>query len=123
MLFTPPGGIQCDAQTRASLTPSFVSFTQQEIHMNRNHIIRCVAALIGGVAWGAACGAALQWVCVSASLGTFLTFLAWLITLAIAIASGAYIGNCVESVLTDERLDRGIATVRGWFSAAKKAVA
>lgn len=110
MLFTPPGGIQCDAQTRASLTPSFVSFTQQEIHMNHNDIIRLVAKLLAQIATIAAlsiaCGGLHGWVPVALGM------------LASLIAS-----ECVGNVLTDERLDRGIATVRGWFSAAKKAVA
>jgi hypothetical protein len=84
--------------------------------MTRNDIIRFSACCIGGAAWGSAVGHALEWIIVSASLGSFLTFLMWLIALALAIVGGVLIGYAVHEVLDNQRLDTGIASVRGWFS-------
>ena len=88
--------------------------------MNRNSLIRLIGTTIGSVTYGAALGEACKWIIVSASLGSFLSFLVWLIALALAIYGGAVIAEVVRKTVTDERIDTSLATVRGWFTALKK---
>lgn len=75
-----------------------------------NDIVRLVAKLLAQIATIAAlsiaCGGLHGWVPVI--LGMIASLIA---------------GEITGTVLTDERIDRGLSTVRGWFSAIKRSAA
>jgi hypothetical protein len=78
----------------------------------RNLFIRSVATVAGDVAIGYAMASTCVWIVHSAALGLFLTFLLWLLAIALALALSQYVLHpAVAFALSDRKLDRGIAAL------------
>lgn len=73
--------------------------------MDRNSIIRGLIGALGGAALALAFAEACAWVCVTASLGTFLTFLVWLLGFVLTLGLAWELGNVVQRTLTDDRIN------------------
>lgn len=87
--------------------------------MDRNTIIRMVGGAIGGSAWGYALAAAAHWVIAYAALGIFLTFIVWLIAVALLFAGSYCIADTVTRVLSDAVIDGTLGKVNGWLGALR----
>ena len=92
----------------SSLKPS----TSTKIYMfnsRRNVLIRSVASVLGDVAAGIAVASACVWLIEAATLGLFLSFLAWLIGSLVAMALSQYVVHpAIALLLSDRKLDVGI---------------
>ena len=85
----------------------------------RRAAIRSAVSLTGDVAAGVAIASACVWIIQTASLGLFLSFLIWLIGLVISLALSQYVVHpTIRLVLSDDKLDRGIAAVSSLGRAA-----
>lgn len=87
----------------------------------RHFAIRAVVAIAGDIAAGVAVAAVCTWIIETAALGLFLSFLIWLLGVVLALALSQYVVHPTLSVvLSDDKLDRGIAAVSGLWSAVAK---
>ena len=78
----------------------------------RNVFVRSVATVTGDVAIGFALASACVWIIQSAALGLFLSFLLWLLTIALALALSQYaLHPAVNLLLSDRKLDQGLAVL------------
>ena len=85
----------------------------------RRAAIRSVVSVTGDIAAGVAIASACTWIIQTASLGFFLSFLVWLIGLVISLALSQYVVHpTIRLVLSDDKLDRGIAAVSSLGRAA-----
>lgn len=75
----------------------------------RNFLIRSIATLAGDFSVGFTVGLACTWVIQSAALGLFLSFLAWLLAIILALAVSQHLVHpAANLLLCDRKLDRGI---------------
>lgn len=73
-------------------------------------LVRAVATITGDFSTGFAVAAACVWVVESAALGLFLSFLAWLLGLIVALALSQHVIHPVaEVLLSDRKLDQAAA--------------
>ena len=80
----------------------------------RNTFIRTVAALGGDIATGLAMASRCVWLIEAAALGLFLSFLLWLIALAVGLAVSQYVVHPVSQlVLSDHKLDAAVSAAEG----------
>ena len=87
-------------------------------HSHRRVAIRTVVCIAGDIAAAVAVAAVCTWIIETAALGLFLSFLIWLLGLVISLALGQYVVHPTLSVvLSDHKLDRGIAAISGLWSA------
>jgi fucose permease len=75
----------------------------------RNIFIRTIATVTGDFAVGFTMALACTWLIQAAALGLFLSFLLWLLTLALSLAVSQFaVHPAVQFVLSDRKLDRVI---------------
>lgn len=75
----------------------------------RNFWIRTIAGITGDVAIGVAMSSACIWVIQSATLGLFLSFLLWIVTILLSLALSQHVVRpAVQFALSDKKLDRGL---------------
>jgi hypothetical protein len=80
------------------------------MNSRRNIFIRSIASVTGDTAIGCAMASACLWVIQSAALGLFLSFLLWLLAIALSLALSQYVLHPAVSVLLcDRKLDRSLA--------------
>jgi Na+/glutamate symporter len=80
----------------------------------RNFFIRSIATVAGDIAVGYALASACVWVIQSAALGLFLSFLLWLLAIAMALAFSQYLLHpATAALLSDRKLDQAIAVTTG----------
>ena len=78
----------------------------------RNNIVRAVASVAGDIATGVAVAAGCVWLIEAASLGLFLSFLAWLVGALIALALSQYVVHpAVNAVLCNHKLDAAVDAI------------
>ena len=78
----------------------------------RNFWIRTIAGITGDISVGYALASVCTWAIQSASLGIFLSFLAWLVAIALGLVLSQYVVHpAVEFALCDRKLDVGIAAL------------
>jgi hypothetical protein len=89
-----------------------------------NFFIRAIGTLAGDTAAGLAMAAACTWIIQSAALGLFLSFVMWLIAIVATLALSQYVVHPIaNTLLSDHKLDEGIAAVSsGWRAAAGAAL-
>ena len=92
----------------------------------RNLLIRSVATVAGDLAIGFAVASVCVWIIQLAAVGTFLSFLLWLLSLVAYLAFSQYVLHpVVAAALCDRKLDAGIAvsadTVRAAVGLASRA--
>ena len=84
----------------------------------RHFAIRTVVSIAGDIAAGVAVATACTWIIETAALGLFLSFLIWLLGLVISLALSQYVVHpTLAVVLSDDKLDRGIAAASRLWSA------
>lgn len=82
-------------------------------HSRRNILVRSMAVLAGDVATGVALATACVWMIEVAALGLFLSFLVWLLGLALSLALSQYLVHpAVQLVLSDRKLDGAVFAVQ-----------
>ncbi|MBY4594164.1 hypothetical protein K3217_01240 [bacterium BD-1] len=82
-------------------------------HSRRNILVRSMAVLAGDVATGVALATACVWMIEAAALGLFLSFLVWLLGLALSLALSQYLVHpAVRLVLSDRKLDGAVFAVQ-----------
>ncbi len=93
-----------------SLLPIFNPMSEFPMRTSRrNTIIRAVAAVSGDIAAGIVMASACVWLIEAATLGLFLSFLAWLLGALIALALSQYVVHPgVNVLLSDRKLDLAI---------------
>lgn len=98
---------------RLSLLPPFNPFSEFPMPTSRrNTIIRAVATVAGDIAAGVAVATTCVWLIEFATLGLFLSFLAWLLGALIALALSQYVVHpAVTVLLCDRKLDLAIDAV------------
>ena len=80
----------------------------------RNILIRTVATVVGDIAVAMAMASACLWLIEAATLGLFLSFLAWLLASLIALALSQYVVHPAAAiVLSSQKLDDGINALNG----------
>lgn len=85
---------------------------------SRHFDIRSVVSIAGDIAATVAVAAVCAWIIETAALGLFLSFLIWLLGLVISLALSQYVVHPTMSImLSDDKLDRGIAAMSGLWSA------
>lgn len=89
----------------------------------RNFLIRAVGTVAGDLAVGVAVASACAWIIQCAALGTFLSFVLWLLAIAASLALSQYVVHPVsKAVLSDRKLDQSIAAINSlarelvWFA-------
>ena len=83
----------------------------------RHFAVRTVVSIAGDIAAGVAVAAVCTWIIETAALGLFLSFLIWLLGVVLALALSQYVVHpTLAVVLSDDKLDRGIAAVAGLWS-------
>ena len=86
----------------------------------RNLFIRSIVSVTGDIAITYAMASACVWVIQSAALGLFLSFLLWLLAVALSLAISQYaLHPLVGFVLSDSKLDRGIDALSSLVDAAQ----
>lgn len=91
--------------------------------MDRNSIIRGLIGALGGAALALAFTEACAWVCVTASLGTFLTFLVWLLGFVLTLGLAWGLGNAVQRTLSDDRINAACTRTKALFSNLRSRIA
>ena len=88
----------------------------------RNFFIRAVGSFAGDFAVGFAMATACLWIIEAAALGLFLSFLLWLLALIVSLALSQHVVHPVAAVvLSDRKLDEGIAVVEATVRSASDA--
>ena len=88
----------------------------------RNFFIRAVGSFAGDFAVGFAMATACLWIIEAAALGLFLSFLLWLLALIVSLALSQHVVHPVATVvLSDRKLDEGIAAVEATARSASDA--
>ena len=89
--------------------------------MSRKEVlIRTVAALAGDAAVGLAMASACTWVIQAAALGTFMTFMAWLVAIIAALALSQHVVHpLVATLVSDRKLDLAVDSLSSLFGAAR----
>ena len=80
----------------------------------RNTLIRTVATVCGDIAVGVAMASACVWLIEVATLGIFLSFLAWLLAAILSLALSQYVVHPLSSaLLCDRKLDKAVDALSG----------
>lgn len=88
----------------------------------RNTLIRTVAAVCGDIAVGVALASACVWLIEAATLGLFLSFLAWLLAVILSLALSQYLVHPLcTAVLSDRKLDLAVEALSGLSEVATEA--
>lgn len=66
----------------------------------RNQLLRTVLSILGGVSLTVALASVCTWVVSAASLGAFLTFVAWLITVILGFIASWFIVPTVDAAMS-----------------------
>ena len=75
----------------------------------RNFWVRTIAGITGDLAVGVAMANACIWIIQTATLGLFLSFLLWIVTILLSMVISQYaVHPAVKFALSDNKLDRGI---------------
>jgi hypothetical protein len=95
------------------------------LNSRRNYFIRSIATVTGDLATGYAMASACVWIIQSAALGLFLSFLLWLLAIAVSLAFSQYVLHpAITVLLCDRKLDQSLAVtadaVRTGAEAAKQ---
>ena len=102
---------------RISLLPLFNPMSRFPMSSRRNTLIRTVATVTGDITIGVALASACVWLIEAATLGLFLSFLAWLLAAILSLALSQYVVHPVcAALLSDTKLDdmvRALATLTG----------
>ncbi len=90
----------------------------------RNTLIRTVATVCGDIAVGVAMASACVWLIEAATLGLFLSFLAWLLAAILSLALSQYVVHPLNTaLLCDRKLDRAVDALSGLADVATGASA
>lgn len=90
----------------------------------RNTLIRTVTTVCGDIAVGIAMASACVWLIEAATLGLFLSFLAWLLAAILSLALSQYVVHPLSSaLLCDRKLDRAVDALSGLSDVATGASA
>lgn len=74
--------------------------------------IRTIVGITGDLALGIAMANACVWLIQAATLGLFLSFLLWIVTILLSMAISQYVVHpAVQFALSDHKLDRGLAAL------------
>lgn len=95
-------------------------YKQHVIRRRRYALVRTVATLAGDFAVGVAFGAMCSWVITAASLGTFLSFLAWIVAVMLALLVSQHVVHPgVKFLMSDRKLDDVVEGAHALVQAAK----
>jgi len=94
------------------------------MNSRRNFFIRSIASVTGDLAIGFAVASACVWIIQSAALGMFLSFLLWLLAIALSLTLSQYVLHpAVSALLCDRKLDKCLAAVGDALSAGAEVAA
>ena len=94
------------------------------MNSRRNFFIRSIASVTGDAAIGFAMASACVWIIQSAALGVFLSFLLWLLAIALSLTLSQYVLHpAVSALLCDRKLDKCLAAAGDALSAGAEAAA
>lgn len=86
----------------------------------RNFFIRSIAVVAGDIAIGTALASACLWLIDAATLGLFLSFIAWLLTALLALAVSQHVIHpTVQVLLSDRKLDAAVDTIHSLLQSAQ----
>lgn len=90
---------------------------KQRIDRQRRYaLVRTVATLTGDFSAGLAFGSLCSWIITTAALGTFLSFLAWLIAILLTMLVSQHIVHPgVKFLLSDRKLDDTVQTFKDLY--------
>lgn len=90
---------------------------KQRIDRQRRYaLVRAVATLTGDFATGFAFGSMCSWIIATAALGTFLSFLAWLIAILLTMLVSQHIVHpSAKFLLSDHKLDDTVQTFKDLY--------
>ena len=92
---------------------------QRYIRQRRYALVRTVATLTGDFAVGMAFGSLCSWIISAAALGTFLSFLAWIVAALLALLVSQHLVHPgVKFLLSDRKLDDVVDGVQALLQAA-----
>lgn len=85
----------------------------------RNLLVRTIGTLCADLAVGVAVASVAGWVIQTASLGAFLSFLLWMLSVIVALALSQYLVHPVAKVLlSDQKLDLAFSVLDGFAGQA-----
>lgn len=94
---------------RISTLTLFNPSSRFSMSSRRNTLIRTVATVCGDIAVGVAMASSCVWLIEAATLGLFLSFLAWLLAAILTLALSQYVVHPVSTaLLCDRKLDLAV---------------